>query len=175
MKKSLFPFLLTFTLSLVVFSGSSGSCTLAAQTVNPLPQHPDTLRILAIGNSFSIDGMVYLPKLLENAGIHNVILGNLYIGGCSLERHCNEYETSSKSYVYYKSGPDHTWKSWKNASLKYGIKNEDWDIITVQESSGISGIYDNIHTWLPRLMEIVRKECTNPDVAIVWRHQDSHS
>ena len=52
----------------------------------PLPQHPDTLRILAVGNSFSDDGTEYLPGLLEAAGIHNVIVARLYIGGCTLER-----------------------------------------------------------------------------------------
>ena len=55
----------------------------------PLPQNPDTLRILAVGNSFSDDGTEYLPSLLEGAGIHNVIVARLYIGGCSLERHCS--------------------------------------------------------------------------------------
>lgn len=56
----------------------------------PLPSNPDTLRILAVGNSFSDDGTEYLPELLEAAGIHNVIVARLYIGGCSLERHCEE-------------------------------------------------------------------------------------
>ena len=57
----------------------------------PIPQQPDTLRILGIGNSFTDDGMMYLPELLEAAGIRNVVLGRLYIAGCSLERHCREY------------------------------------------------------------------------------------
>ena len=59
----------------------------ALSAANALPQRPDTLRILAVGNSFSDDGTEYLPNLLEAAGIHNVILARLYIGGCSLERH----------------------------------------------------------------------------------------
>ena len=28
----------------------------------PIPQQPDTLRILGIGNSFTDDGMMYLPE-----------------------------------------------------------------------------------------------------------------
>ena len=65
----------------------------------PLPQNPDTLRILAVGNSFSDDGTEYLPALLEGAGIHNVIVARLYIGGCSLERHCKEYADNTPDYV----------------------------------------------------------------------------
>ncbi len=65
------------------------SAGLKAQPANnPLPSNPDTLRILAIGNSFSDDGTEYLPGLLEAAGIHNVIVARLYIGGCTLQRHC---------------------------------------------------------------------------------------
>ena len=33
----------------------------------PLPVRPDTLRILGVGNSFTDDGMMYLPELLEAA------------------------------------------------------------------------------------------------------------
>jgi hypothetical protein len=46
----------------------------------PLPSDPDTLRILAVGNSFSDDGTEYIPGLLEAAGIRNVIIARLYIG-----------------------------------------------------------------------------------------------
>ncbi|MGN1215558.1 MAG: DUF4886 domain-containing protein [Candidatus Cryptobacteroides sp.] len=69
----------------------------------------DTLRILAVGNSFSDDGTEYLPNLLEAAGIHNVIIARLYIGGCSLERHCNEYYNNLSQYRYSKSGSDNKW------------------------------------------------------------------
>ncbi|MDR3194701.1 MAG: hypothetical protein LBT76_05360 [Tannerella sp.] len=51
----------------------------------PLPHRPATLKILGIGNSFTDDGMQYLPDLLESAGIENVTLGKLSLGGCSLE------------------------------------------------------------------------------------------
>ena len=47
------------------------------------------LRILAIGNSFSQDAVEqYLYELFAASG-KKVIIGNLYIGGCSLERHYN--------------------------------------------------------------------------------------
>ena len=49
----------------------------------PLPERPDTLRILGVGNSFTDDGMMYLPDLLRAAGIGNVVLGRLYFPGCT--------------------------------------------------------------------------------------------
>ncbi len=139
------------------------------QFVNyPLPQDPDTLRILAVGNSFSDDGTEYIPGLLEAAGIHNVIVARLYIGGCSLERHCREYAEGTRDYVYYKS-TDNKWTTVsKNATILDGLKDEPWDIITLQEVSNHSGTYDTYQAWAPKLISIIRKEALNPKAAIVW-------
>lgn len=134
----------------------------------PLPSNPDTLRILAVGNSFSDDGTEYLPGLLEAAGIHNVIVARLYIGGCSLERHCDEYAKGLDNYIYYKSTRNHWETVSKNASLIDGLKDEPWDIITIQETSGHSGTYETYKEWIPRLLGIIRKEAANPRATIVW-------
>ena len=49
----------------------------------------DTVRILAIGNSFSEDAVEeHLYNLAKEEGVP-VIIGNMYIGGCPLERHVN--------------------------------------------------------------------------------------
>ena len=134
----------------------------------PLPSEPDTLKILAVGNSFSDDGTEYLPGLLEAAGIRNVIVARLYIGGCTLERHCREYDEGLRNYIYYKSTANRWETVSRNAGLLDGLKDEDWDIITVQEASGFSGTYENYEKWLPQLINIIRKEAINPHAAIVW-------
>lgn len=134
----------------------------------PLPSRPDTLRILAVGNSFSDDGTEYLPGLLEAAGIHNVIVARLYIGGCSLERHCKEYAEGLANYIYYKSTRNKWETVSKNATLLDGLKDEPWDIITIQETSGRTGIYDTYQEWIPGLVDIIRKEALNPHASIVW-------
>lgn len=134
----------------------------------PLPSSPDTLRILAIGNSFSDDGTEYLPGLLEAAGIHNVVLARLYIGGCSLERHCKEYAEGLDEYIYYKSTRNHWETVSKRATLLDGLKDEPWDIITIQETSGRTGLYETYEEWIPRLVDIIRKEALNPHATIAW-------
>ena len=134
----------------------------------PLPQHPDTLRILAVGNSFSDDGTEYLPGLLEAAGIHNVIVARLYIGGCTLERHCNEYAVKTANYIYYKSTNNQWVTVSRNATILDGLKDEPWDLITIQQASDLSGIYESYEQWIPKLVSIIRKEAPNPRAAIVW-------
>ena len=156
---------------LLIFIAFWAVSTMTAQTRLenfPLPQNPDTLRILAVGNSFSDDGTEYLPSLLEGAGIHNVIVARLYIGGCSLERHCREYAEETRNYIYYKS-TDNKWVTVsRNATILDGLKDEPWDIITIQEVSNHSGTYDNYQRWAPQLISIIRKEALNPKATIAW-------
>ena len=118
------------TLRLLLTVGLSLVCvSLFAQKFPnyPIPQQPDTLRILGIGNSFTDDGMMYLPELLEAAGIRNVVLGRLYIAGCSLERHCREYAGNAPAYIYYKSTSNRWETVSKKATLLDGIADERWD------------------------------------------------
>lgn len=160
------------TLRLLLTVGLSLVCvSLYAQKLPnyPIPQQPDTLRILGIGNSFTDDGMMYLPELLEAAGIRNVVLGRLYIGGCSLERHCREYAGNKPSYTYSKS-TDNRWETVsKKATLLDGLTDERWDVVVLQQSSGKSGMYQTYRPWFDRLAEIVRWHCPNAGACIAWQ------
>ena len=65
-----------------------------------------TVRILAIGNSFSQDAVEqYLHELAEAEGI-STIIGNMFIGGCSLERHVKNARDNAPAYAYRKIGTD---------------------------------------------------------------------
>ncbi|MBQ9892513.1 MAG: DUF4886 domain-containing protein [Bacteroidales bacterium] len=134
----------------------------------------DTLRILAIGNSFSEDGLEYLPDLLEAAGVHNVIVGKLYIGGCSLERHCREYRGDLKNYRYSKSVKNE-WVKEEGVGILRGIEDEPWDIVTMQQNSGSSGIYETYNPWFGELVSIVRKHCSNTGARIYWHQTWAYS
>ena len=160
------------TLRLLLTVGVSLVCvSLFAQKFPnyPIPQQPDTLRILGIGNSFTDDGMMYLPELLEAAGIRNVVLGRLYIAGCSLERHCREYAGNAPAYIYYKSASNRWETVSKKATLLDGITDERWDVVVLQQSSGKSGIYPTYQPWFGRLVEIVRWNCPNAGACIAWQ------
>jgi hypothetical protein len=129
----------------------------------------DTLKILGIGNSFTEDGMEFLPELIESAGIKNVVLGRLHIGGCSLERHYDEYTTGKKNYRYDKS-VDNKWVTTKGAkSFVEGVTDENWDIIVIQQVSGKSGIYETYQPYLNGLIKAIRFHSTNAGVKIAWQ------
>ena len=64
---------------------------------------PKSIKILAIGNSFSSDATEYLWNMLDAAGIEEVVIGNLYIGGCSLDTHWSNMSSNSGAYTFYRS------------------------------------------------------------------------
>lgn len=85
---------------------------------------PDTLRILGVGNSFTDDGMMYLPELLEAAGIRNVVLGRLYHPGCSLRQHCEFDAADAPKYIYYKSTANRWTTRSEAATLREAVGDE---------------------------------------------------
>lgn len=126
-----------------------------------------TLRILAIGNSFSDDGMEHLPALLENLGVKNVELARLYVGGCSLERHNHFYNNKTAAYMFYHSkAGENRWTMHNSVTMQHALAMGKWDIISLQQVSGDSGIYDSYIPHLEALIKIVVK--MQPQAEIVW-------
>lgn len=131
-------------------------------------KYGDTLRILAIGNSFSDDGMEHLPALLKDLDVENVEVARLYIGGCSLERHVQCYNTKEAAYQFYhsKAGVNQWVKSEQNVPMQYALEMGEWDIISLQQVSGLSGQYESYVPHLERLIAIVK--AAQPQAELVW-------
>lgn len=125
------------------------------------------LRILAVGNSFSVDSMEYVYKIAKAMGVEKVELGNLYIGGCTLETHLEKAQTGHKAYGYYYA--DDCEKLSIKGTSKYSTAIEDstWDFITFQQGSEFSGIADS-YSSLTDLIEITKPLCKNPNVKFAW-------
>ncbi|MBR5138804.1 MAG: DUF4886 domain-containing protein [Alistipes sp.] len=127
----------------------------------------DTLRILSIGHSFSNDSMEHLPALLENLGIKNVELARLYFPSCSLEHHLHCYNTNEAIYTFYHSkAGENKWIEISNVSLQYALKINEWDIITLQQDPGSSGIYSSYKPYLESLIKSIHK--VQPSAKFVW-------
>ena len=89
MKKYSLKFLGALALGLSVTLSAFGECKA------PVCKN-DTLRILSIGNSFSEDAFEqeFIP-LCKSAGV-NVVVGNMYIGGCDINRHFDNFKKRQK-------------------------------------------------------------------------------
>ncbi len=110
------------------------------------------MKILAIGNSFSEDATYYLKKIADSANI-NVEIVNLYIGGCSLEMHAENIKTNAPAYRYELNGV----YTDRSASVIGALQEDDWDIVTVQQVSGLSGIYESYGEDFKTVLNCVKK------------------
>jgi len=133
-------------------------------------QTPDTLKILAIGNSFSEDATEeYLDDLARAAGI-KLIIGNACISGCELKRHSENAQTDSAHYGYRKIDLEGVRTVTGRRTLYECITDENWDYITLQQHSGLTGKLDSYFPYLSYLIEYVRTHATNPDMQLAF-HQ----
>lgn len=134
----------------------------------PDPEPGDgIIRILAIGNSFSQDSVEqYLYDLFAADG-QEVIIGNLYIGGCRLDTHYANSVSGEGKYEYRKVTKGVKAES-KNISLLYGLQDEKWDYISLQQASGSSGQYDTYKPYLSNLITYIKSNATNPKAKLMW-------
>ncbi len=117
----------------------------------------EPLKILAIGNSFSQDGTRYLEEIDRN-----LFVRNMYIPGCSLEQHYNNLKEDNKAYRYEKDAAPIT--EGELISIKDALIKEDWDIITVQQVSGLSGIIDTYEPYLTELLNYIKEYRPNAKI-----------
>lgn len=128
-----------------------------------------TVKILAIGNSFSEDAIEQnLHELAAADGIEAVV-GNLYIGGCSLERHMQCVDGNLPDYRYRKVDAAGAMHEKPHCTVAEGLADEDWDYVSVQQASHFSGDYATYQPYLSQLIAYVKAH-TKKGVKIVF-HQ----
>ena len=126
-----------------------------------------TLKVLAIGNSFSNNTTDYLYQVAAAHGCTDITVGRLYIGGCSLQKHISNAQADAPEYTYYKNTTG-TWDKMEAVTLLYGLQDEAWDIITMQQSSALSGNAESYGSPLDNLITYVNENKTNPNAKLVW-------
>ena len=127
------------------------------------PAHdvPREMKVLCIGNSFSIDAVENnLVELAAERGI-DLTVGNLYIGGCSLERHAMNMRGDSAAYSYRLMQRNAETGEFErlvtdSVSILQALLSDDWDVITMQQASHYSGQWFTYEPWLSELIDSVR-------------------
>ncbi len=128
-----------------------------------------SIKVLAIGNSFSTDSMQWLYDVLKDMGVEEVILGNLYIAGCTLQTHAENAAANAEKYTYYKCSKDTegTWQTIEGAkSMEYGLQDEAWDYISLQQGSAESGYPSSYQPYLADLIKYVKSY--NSTAKLMW-------
>ena len=126
---------------------------------------PKSIKILSIGNSFSVDAMRnHLYPMLKEAGCTDIRLGILYIGGASIDTHYDNVRLDRAKYQYQET-TDGTWTYTEEYKASTAFALTDWDIVTMQQASPDSGrgiSYGN----LDALIDLVRPQIG--DAKLYW-------
>lgn len=137
-------------------------------------QAQEVVRVLAVGNSFSEDVVEQHLHELGKAQGTTLIVGNLYIGGCTIQKHLNNLRAENKAYRYRKIDENGKLTTIRKVSLQYGLADEPWDYIMVQQVSGFGGIYCSFQKFLPEYMKRLRAEVSDKTKFIImqtWAYQ----
>ena len=121
------------------------------------------MKLLSIGNSFSQDAHKWLHQLAVTCGVELETV-NLYIGGCSLETHWKNVEEENEYYELGRNGGS----TERMITVQEALGMENWDVITVQQVSGVSGMPESYEPYLSNLVALIRKTCPN---AKLYFHQ----
>ena len=119
-----------------------------------------SLYILAIGNSFSDDATQYLYQVLQDLGYKDIFLGNLYIGGCTLQTHASNLTGNLGAYEY-RTNSAGQWSTAANHTAGSALKERDWDYVSMQQASGYSGVADSYDPYLTTIVNAVKSSCPN--------------
>ena len=106
------------------------------------------MKVLSIGNSFSTDAHTFLHRLAQLNGIEMETV-NLFIGGCDLETHWKNLVDNKALYDVEYNGI----KSVPNVTILQVLRSDIFDIITLQQASPLSGIYESTQPYLNNLAE----------------------
>lgn len=125
----------------------------------------DTIRVLCIGNSFSMDAVEQYLWEMAHADDVELIIGDAYYPGCSLEQHVTFHTKDTAAYTYNKI-VNGTKTSQKQVTLAMILRDENWDYVSLQQASHFSGQPDTFEPWLTRLIDTVTRYC--PDTKLIW-------
>lgn len=135
------------------------------------------LKVLMVGNSFSLSVLTYLPKIAEASG-KKLKLGEAMIGSCTIWRHYGEYGKTEKD-------PSHRpyWTNLKlpgrpdgKVSLQDLLTADRWDIVTIQQASHESWRGETFE-GAPKLIALIRKHQPQAEIVIqqTWSYRSDDS
>lgn len=110
------------------------------------------MRVLAIGNSYSQDATRYLHDIAKADGVELEVV-NLYIGGCSLEKHYRNMLSGEKAYNLQFDGH----MTGFFVSIDDALLNRQWDVVTIQQVSHGAPRPETYHPYAEAIAAHIRK------------------
>ena len=139
------------------------------------------LKVLMIGNSFSVCVGKCLPSIVKSFPEHSLELTAATIGGCPLEKHVRNIKDTSddpKAGKYWIA----VWTVSKGGPVKYKsssgklpdlLKTKSYDIVTIQQASPLSWRWASYEPYAGELIAFIRQCQPNAEIVIqeTWSYR----
>ena len=123
------------------------------------------LKILMIGNSFSVQMVEHLPPVAKDLGLKADVC-SLYIGGCPLSKHWkNVCAPTSTPYSVTRSIDGQLQKEFRG-NIPDVLKSEKWDVVTLQQASHESWKSASYHPFGDDLVKYVREHAPQAKIVV---------
>jgi hypothetical protein len=124
----------------------------------PKPEEKEPLKVLMIGNSFSVCTLRHMPTVAKSLGLR-LDLASLYIGGCPLKRHwSNVLKDGDKSFLPYDYTRNREGEvTRRKANVCDTLRSEKWDVVTIQQASSSSWKKESYHPCGDQLVAKIRE------------------
>ena len=130
------------------------------------------LKVLTIGNNSSFSVGKSLPMIVHSFPDHKLELTSTYINGCTFEKHVaniKQAEADVKKGIYtvaVRNSDNPTRPVEFKANLVDLLKNQKYDIITIQQASMKSWDWSSYEPFAGNLIQYIRKFQPNAEIVI---------
>jgi len=140
------------------------------------PAFAKQLKVLMVGNSFSVCVLKQMPQCAADAGVV-LDLASLYIGGCPLEKHWKNVEMAkdenfkpysfSYNYASVKNKADApVAKLGGKTNIPQALKADKWDVVTIQQASPKSPFPETYEPFAKNLIATIREHAPQAEIVI---------
>ena len=134
------------------------------------------LKVLMIGNSFSVCVLKQMPRCAADAG-QVLDLASLFIGGCPLKKHWGNIKKAgdpdlkpysfSYNYASVKAAKDApVAKLGRKTNIPQALQADKWDIVTIQQASPNSPFPETYEPYAGKIIETIRKYAPQAEIVI---------
>lgn len=114
------------------------------------------LKILAIGNSFTVDAVQDDLVALAAADSTDLIIGYPYKGGTMLSQHYEWFMADTAAYNYRKVGPAGMSSRRPHTTLREAVADESWNHVIIQTNhSGADGFRETYYPYFTALADSI--------------------
>lgn len=124
----------------------------------------EDIKILSISNSYGKNALWELYNICKLEGVKNIDIAVMYVAGCSLDKHWENIQSNNAEYEVFRNN-NGAWTSTKNCTIDSLLAEGDWDVITTQNSSGMSGKSDGYKN-LNNVADYIKTKC--PSAKLIW-------